>query len=166
MSFSERLKEILDSKKLSQTQAAKICGMAQQSMNYIINSNLQSSKLAPEIASALNVNPDWLIYGIGRPDLLKISNIPILDSVRTLKKFLQGNSTNELLDLTVIDAYLGDKAFAYLLKPKEMIICADITYQIASTDYLTLHNDEIIITKQSKKLSFPIFERRKRCEDF
>lgn len=166
MSFSKRLKKILHTKNLSQTQAAKICGIAQQSMNYIINSDLQSSKLAPEIASVLNVNPDWLIYGIGRPDLLQISNIPILDSVRMLKKFLQGDLTNELLDLTVIDAYLGDKAFAYLSKPKEMLICADNTHQISNTDYLTLHNDEIIITKQSKKLSFSIFERRKRCEDF
>lgn len=166
MSFSMRLKEILHSKNLSQGQAAKICGISQQSIHYIIKSNLSNSKLAPQIASALNINSDWLIYGLGKPDLLHVSNLPILHSVHMLKKFLQGNIEIASLDLTIIDTYLGDNAFSYLFKPKEMLICADNTHQISNTDYLTLHNDEIIITKQPKKLSFPIFERRKRCEDF
>lgn len=166
MSFSIRLKEILNSKNLSQRQAAKICGISQQAIHYIIKSDLSNSKLAPQIASALNINLDWLIYGMGKPDLLQISNIPILYSVYMLREFLQGDLTNELLELTIIDTYLGDNAFAYLFKSKEMLICADNTHQISNTDYLTLHKNEIIITKQSNKLSFPIFERRKRCEDF
>ena len=166
MSFSERLKKILFIKGLSQAQAAKVCGIAQQSMNYIINSDLKSSKLAPQIASALDVNPDWLIYGTGRPDILKVSNIPLLHSVSMLKKFIHGNLTLNQLDLTVIDTYLGNNAFAYLLKPKEMLVCADSTHAIINSEYLTLEKDEIVITKQAKKISFPIFERRKRYEDF
>lgn len=166
MSFSERLKKILHIKNLSQAQAAKACGIAQQSMNYIINSDLKSSKLAPQIASALNVNPDWLIYGTGRPDILQIANIPLLQSVSMLKKFIRGNLAIDLLDFTVIDSYLGNNAFAYLLKPKEMLICADSSHEIINFEYLTLENDEIVITKKAKKISFPIFERRKRYEDF
>ena len=166
MSFSERLKKILCVKGLSQAQAAKVCGIAQQSMNYIINSDLKSSKLAPQIASALDVNPDWLIYGTGRPDILKISNIPLLHSVSMLKKFIRGNLPVDLLDFTVIDTYLGSNAFSYLFKPKEMLICSDNTHEIINSEYLTLENDEIAITKQAKKISFPIFERRKRYEYF
>lgn len=166
MSFSQRLKIIIRDKGLSQSQAAKKCEISQQSMNYMINRELQSSKLAPRIAKALEVNPDWLIYGVGRPDKRLFSEIPLLHSVTMLKRFIQGKLVISTLDFTIIDQSLGDKAFAYLLKPKELLICSDRTQKIMSQQYLIIKKDELIISKVLEKNAFPIIERRKRYKDF
>jgi transcriptional regulator with XRE-family HTH domain len=166
MSFSQRLKNIIHDKGLSQSQAAKICKISQQSMNYMINRDLQSSKLAPRIAKELGINPDWLIYGVGRPDKRALSEVPLIHSVTMLKRFMQGKLALNALDFTIVDQSLGDKAFAYLLKPKELLICSDKTQKITSQQYLVLRKDELIVSKESEKNAFPIIERRKRYKDF
>lgn len=168
--FSERLKKIIKKKGLSQAEAAKLCGIAQQSLNYILNNNLKCSKLAPQIAVALDVDLEWLIYGTGKSSLSKLYDLPILHSAYMLKKYLNRELDLESLGITVIDTFLGDNAFAYLTKPDEMAICGDTSPTPPNTnikDFLTLSNEGIIIiTKEQGKISFPIFEWRKRNEDF
>ena len=125
MSFSKRLKEILEQKNLTQAEVAKLCGVSQQSINYIINNKLKSSKLAPILAEALKINPEWLTYGKGRQETAPIYELPILHSVYMLKKFTGDTLPHDNLEFTTIDQFLGPTAFAYLLKPTKMIICTD-----------------------------------------
>ena len=166
MSFAKRLKQIIESKNISQAEAARLCGIAQQSMNYILKNDLKSSKLAPQIAEALNINPEWLIYGEGRPEMMLAKEIPIIHSPYMLKKYMANSLSQKSLELTIIDKFLGNKAFAYLIKPTKMAICADSIDEIALKEYLTLKDNKIIISEKLGKMSFPIFEWRERYEDF
>lgn len=167
--FSDRLNTIIKKRELSQTEAAKLCGIAQQSLNYIINSKLKSSKLAPQIAEALNINPEWLIYGTGKPELSKLYDLPIIHSAYMLKKLMNRELDLKTLETTVIDKFLGHGAFAYLTKPNEMAICGESSQKesVSTKEFLTLSNEDmVIITVKKEKLSFPIFEWRRRYEDF
>ena len=166
MSFSKRLKQIIDKKRISQAEAARLCGIAQQSMNYILKNDLKSSKLAPQIADALAVNPEWLIYGEGRPEIAIVNEIPIIHSVYMLKKYICHSLPLETLEFTVIDTFLGNKSFAYLIKPTKMAICTDNFDGFKHSEYLSLKDNETIITTKPIKISFPIFEWRERYEDF
>ena len=165
--FSDRLKKIIEKRGISQAEAAKLCGIAQQSLNYIINSNLKGSKLAPQISSALDINPEWLIYGTGKPDISKLYDLPIMHSAYMLKKHLSDELGQESFGTTVVEVYLGQRSFAYLTKPNEMAICADPDTTFKTADFLVLTSEGIIMISQKKlNLSFPIFEWRKRNEDF
>ena len=166
MSFSARLKQVIEKKNLSQAEAARICGIAQQSMNYILNSNLKSSKLAPQIADALNINPEWLIFGQSRPEIPTANEIPIIHSAYMLKKHITGLLAQETIDFTLIDSFLGNKAFAYLIKPTKMIICSDKSQKFERCEYLSLENDEVSVSQTETIVSFPIFEWRERYGDF
>lgn len=165
--FSDRLNTIIKKRGLSQAEAAKLCGIAQQSLNYIINSKLKSSKLAPQIAEALGINPEWLIYGTGKPELSKLYDLPIIHSAYMLKKFINRELDLETLEIAIIDKFLGHNAFAFLTKPNEMAICGDLLQKGISDEFLTLSNEGvIIITKKPEEASFPIYEWRRRHEDF
>lgn len=166
MSFSKRLKQVIENKNISQAEAARLCGIAQQSMNYILKNDLKSSKLAPQISEALNINPEWLIYGEGRPEMTVVNEVPIIHSPYMLKKFISGSLPQETLEFTVIDNFLGNKAFAYLVKSTKMVICADNLSNFKCHEYLILKDNEIIISTKKTKSSFPIFEWRERYEDF
>lgn len=166
--FAKRLKLAIEKRNISQAEAARKCGISQQSINYIINNNLKSSKLAAQIASALCINPEWLISGRGKFEESKVYEIPIIHSVNMLNKFIQKKIDLNSLSYTVIDRYLSDLVFAYLIKPKKMLICYDETAiaDIVASQYLTVENDTVSITDQKYDFSFPIFEWRLRNEDF
>lgn len=165
--FAERLKMALNKRNISQAEAARRCGVSQQSINYIISNNLLSSKLAPQIASRLSINPEWLISGKGRFEEMKIYELPILHSAYMLKKFLQKEIDENTLQHTLSDEFLGNNAFAYLINPRKMALCYENTkVKESSQEYLTIKNDTILITNTKSKISFPIFEWRSRHVDF
>lgn len=164
--FAERLKIAIDKRAISQTEAARRIGISQQSINYIINNNLKNSKLAPKIAGALGINPEWLIYGKGKFEETKIYEIPIIHSLYMLNKFLKGAIDEKLVDCTIIDAYLGDQMFAYLIEPQKMVICYKDNGICTPCQYLTIRNSLVLITDEKQDFSFPIFEWRTRYVDF
>lgn len=166
--FAERLKIAIAKRGISQAQAAKICGIAQQSLNYIITNNLNSSKLAPQIAASLRINPEWLILGQGRFEENKVYELPIIHSAYMLKKHLKNELDKYALEYTVINDDLGDMAFAYLLENKKMLICATetINIQTKEIEYLNIEDMTAFVTKTKGILSFPIFEWRIRSVDY
>lgn len=163
--FAERLKIAIEKKGMSQSMAARICGISQQSMNYIISNNLTSSKLAPRIASALDINPEWLMYGRGRFEETKIYELQIIHNPYMLIKFLNNDIDANSVRYTAIDIDLGESAFAYIIEPKKMMICSS-SNKFSYSEYLTLKNSIVEITKRKKKISFGIFEWRSRYVDF
>ena len=64
MSFSERLDRAMNEAGYTQGKLAKAVGMAQSSVNKLLN-GASSSRKTVEIASVLNVRPEWLSTGSG-----------------------------------------------------------------------------------------------------
>lgn len=166
--FAERLKIAIAKRGISQAEAARLSGIAQQSFNYIIANNLKSSKLAPQIASSLGINPEWLILGQGKFEENKIYELPIIHSPYMLKKFIKKELDENSLDYTAINIDLGDLAFAYLLETKKMVICAAdiINTQNQKIEYLSIEELAASVTEIKGELSFPIFEWRIRNVDY
>jgi len=160
--FAQRLTFALQKKNLSQTEAARICGIAQQSLNYIISNNLKSSKLGTKISTALNINPEWLVLGQGKFDEIKYFEIPILQSANMVTDFLAGKLNAELLSYTIIDYLIEELSFAFLLENNVMVICSN-DLRICSTEYLSFINKKPFLIKEKKENSFPILEWRKKC---
>lgn len=165
--FAERLKIAIEKRGISQSEAARLCGIAQQSLNYIITNNLNSSKLAPQISAALGVNPEWLILGQGKFEENRVYELPIIHSPYMLKKFIRNELKANSLDYTVINTNLGDLAFAYLLDAKKMVICStEVNTQNQKMEYLNIEDSATSVTNKKGKFSFPIFEWRIRNVDY
>ncbi|HCB8401654.1 TPA: helix-turn-helix transcriptional regulator, partial [Escherichia coli] len=64
MSFSDRLQLAMTIRGYSQGKLAREVGMAQSSVNKLVNGATGSRKVV-EIANILNVRPEWLSYGVG-----------------------------------------------------------------------------------------------------
>lgn len=78
--FSERLKMALDASSMSQEQLAKAVGITQPAIAKLISGRAKSSKKSLEMAIALNVNPAWLVNGVGAiRDGIPESNVPSSD---------------------------------------------------------------------------------------
>jgi len=162
--FADRLQYILTQKGLSQRQMSELCGISQQSLSYIITNNLNKSKLGPQIATALEIDSRWLADGVGTPETLTLTVLPILQSPLQLKHFINGSLRQSEYEKTVINEDLADNAFAYLLDLKKMVICdpnAQNTFE-----YISLINANVSVTSTKHTLSFPIVEWRIRNEEF
>ena len=85
--LSSRLLYALKRQKFSQSELARLIGVKPQIIQYLCTSSANKSKFAYEIATALGVNPNWLIAGKGPVfDLSSMSNttsnqpkVPLLD---------------------------------------------------------------------------------------
>lgn len=159
--FAKRLKWAIERRGISQAEAAKKCGIAQQSMNYIINKNLKSSKLSPKIATVLGVNLEWLISGRGRFEEIKIIEVPLLTTYVMLQEFLKNNLDEDSLSYTFTQKYLGQNAFAYLLDMHQMVICSyEDSIVFKATRYLSINKNSATISQKKTKLCFPVYEWR------
>jgi transcriptional regulator with XRE-family HTH domain len=165
--FAKRLQMAIEKLGISQAEAARRCGVSQQSINYIISNDLKHSKLAVGIAASLNINPDWLIYGEGKFKETTCYEIPVLGSVYELLKYLNNDIDKDTIRTIMVDTYLGDLAFAYLVEANKMAICCKKEYDIEPMDYLCISgvSAEINQTPMSD-LSFSIIEWRTRRANF
>lgn len=144
-----------------------MCGIAQQSLNYIVTNNLTSSKLAPQIAAALEINPEWLILGQGKFEESKIYELPIIHSPYMLKKYLKNEIDDNAMEFTVINTNLGNAAFAYLIETTKLAICsADKQFNLDAKQYLAVRDSGAVICNDKSDNSYPIFEWRIRDVDF
>lgn len=68
MNLAERLQMAMDARGHSQVSLAEAAGVSQPSIWKIVTGKTQSTKRIVEIASALNVRPEWLLNGTGDMD--------------------------------------------------------------------------------------------------
>ena len=162
--FADRLQHILSQKGLSQRQLSDLCGISQQSLSYIITNNLNKSKLAPQLATALKIDYRWLADGIGTPDLLSFTVLHILQSARQLKQFIQGTLDADSTEKTLTNENLPENAFAYLLDLNKMVICNPAIDH--TREFISLVDSSVQVTKEPHAFSFPIVEWRIRHEEF
>lgn len=165
--FAERLKLALDKIGISQAEAARRCGISQQAINYIISNNLKQSKLAVAIASALDINPNWLIYGEGKFKETKCYEIPVFDNAYKILKYINNDVDESSTAFILVDMYLGDLAFAYLVSSNKLAICSQKKYNIQPMEYLCITASSAVIHKTPiTDLFFNIIEWRIRGADF
>jgi len=77
--LADRLKYILYKLDLNQVEAPRLIGISQQSINYTLRNNLNTSRLSVRIAEGLQINPEWLLTGKGEWQPDKINKIPIIN---------------------------------------------------------------------------------------
>lgn len=147
--LSERLQYVLFHKKITQTEAAKRCGISQQSINYIIKNSIERSKLAHQIAAGLNVNPEWLINGIGGMESKCIYKIPVMFNFDYLQAFLK-NIPISGVDFIHTDFLYGDKVFAYKVLDNKVAICSESDME--EMEYL---NEEFLLISVDDCQVFP-----------
>ncbi|HGJ5854442.1 helix-turn-helix domain-containing protein [Arsenophonus nasoniae] len=165
--LAERIKFILKEKDINQVEAARLCGVHQQSISHIIRSNLKESKLSPRIADGLNVNPEWLIYGKGTYKRSVIIRIPLFNNNVEILNYIKNDNIDNEDNYFLINYPLKGKPFAYQLSQKEIIICGQICnnekLKVLKNEYIYLTLEEVIISKEIPE-NFPfIFQIYERC---
>ncbi|MFV0322272.1 MAG: helix-turn-helix domain-containing protein [Alphaproteobacteria bacterium] len=65
MSLAERLHQLLKEQKITEVELGKQVGISQQAINKIVNGETQKPRNLIAIAAALQVDPIWLLTGIG-----------------------------------------------------------------------------------------------------
>lgn len=165
-SLAERLNFIIEDRNLSHNDVARLCGIKQGSVSYIIAKGLKKSKLANEIADGLNISYEWLTKGIGSMTVQKAYPVPffhsIYDAIKFYKNHFNGEVTHYLYSNQEI---LATEAFAIQCNPELTCICAfsesaqsQIGLYLNLTDIL---NDKLSIsTEPDQQTSFPIIEIR------
>lgn len=63
--LGERLVYALDKINMSQATLSKLTGVSQPAISKICSGQIKRSSYSSDFAKAMNISPDWLIYGIG-----------------------------------------------------------------------------------------------------
>lgn len=115
-SFSIRLKFALNQARTTQAKLARQIGVKQQVIQYLCSDRAKGSRFTPKIATALNVNPQWLADGDSsmlfqedlKSDTYTHNKIPILqpDQVKSLIRKQTKIQFNQLVALSSPSVYL------------------------------------------------------------
>lgn len=129
--YGERVTLILEEQKRSKAWLAEQIGISKQSMNYVMNHS-RKPKFVSEIASALNVNPEWLTSGTGNivlPNqpcdvrtipILHPSDIPLLHEKKlSSEQHVMGNAS---LSENCFAIHLDNKSMEPLFKQGTILI--------------------------------------------
>lgn len=93
--LADRLQFLINERGYSHNDVARLCGIKQGSVSYILAKNLRKSKLANEMADGLNVSYEWLTKGEGPMTIEKAYAIPfftnVFDALKFYKQQFQGD---------------------------------------------------------------------------
>ena len=126
-----RIRQVLESKGISQAQLARLVGVKQQTISYICgtDSPASTSRYATKIAQALGVNPAWLQSGEGdqhdpvvRIEMngieMSVRQVPILSGDEAAA-FAEGKEPKQGKSL-MTDADISTRAFAMEIEGESM----------------------------------------------
>ena len=165
MTFGERLDYALRTLHINQSELSRRSGVAQQTINYIIQRKLSQSKFAYQIADALSVNPTWLVHGFGRFESSFSRDTPIINSYVELQKFFREGLLFKHNKYLIVEQDLGLKSFAFQTDLDEVIICSEQD-TFGAKQYLKIEALKIEIINQPDVNTYPIYEIRRRCVEF
>ncbi len=122
--LADRLQYIIELRNLSHNDVARLCGIKQGSVSYILAKNLDRSKLAYEMAKGLNVSYDWLTTGRGTMRPQSIHQIPLFDNVFDGIKYTQSQDIESVQSFVYSEKdELAQETFAYNINDKVTLIC-------------------------------------------
>lgn len=171
--LAERLAYIMEKNKYSHNDVARLCGIKQGSVSYILAKNLDKSKLSNDIATGLNISYEWLTEGLGNEVKTYISKVPLFDSILDCIKYVQKpNSTEVSKYESVSVTYASDHLFSYSINDRIIVICSLIEDKKSGMglylNVIDLIYNKISLTKDidaRATVSFVIHELRLRSID-
>jgi hypothetical protein len=171
--LANRLAYIMEKNKYSHNDVARLCGIKQGSVSYILAKNLNKSKLSNDIATGLNISYEWLTEGLGSEVKTYISKVPLFDSILDCIKYVQEPNSVEVSKYESISiTYAYDKLFSYAITDKITVICSLMEDKgIGMGLYLNVMDliyNKISLTKEADQkttISFIVHELRLRAID-
>ena len=148
--LAERLKYALYLLGLNQAEAAKISGISQQSINYIIKNNLNASRLSSKIADGLNINSEWLINGKGEMNSPKIYKIPLIFDYLSLQLYMNDRKIDKETAYLLTHRFISAKPFAVKTEINKLCICKKLSDEDSENlidDYLCYDEKGMVIIK-------------------
>jgi len=158
--FGGRILLVLEQQRRSKTWLAEKIGVSKQAINYLLNHS-SSPKHVNEIAAALEVSPEWLLFGKGSQQFISeqdagISLIPVLTSNdiptyiahRNKKKFkefthITGDSKSESYFATILE----NSSMEPLFKLGTLLIF-NSSIKPKNSDYVIFSNKNEIFFRQ------------------
>lgn len=159
--FAQRLRTVMERKNLNTVEVAKLAGVSRQSVNYILNNNLKSSKLSLQFALALNVSYDWLARGIDDNSFLELNEILVFTDIFDLIQYIHTKKTDNIRKSVSYNKLLQKDAFVFLNKANNTYYYCSTDKSIESSQYINIdleHNTFNIVNKSTTKTCFPIVE--------
>ncbi|UQY80512.1 helix-turn-helix transcriptional regulator [Candidatus Hepatincola sp. Av] len=161
--FSERLKSVMRQKNISPTELEKMSGVTRQAITYILNNNLNKSKLSLKLALALNVSHDWLAEGVDDKSFISINEIFVFHDIYLLMSYLVSNNVSTITEKSVThNIKLKENDFVFNSSDSNIYYYCSRNQTIKSKKYLELdvQKNKIIIVEKltSTPFCFPIVE--------
>lgn len=126
LTFADRLQYVIEKNNYSHNDVARLCGVGQGSISYILAKNLDRSKLAYQIAQGLNISYNWLTTGKGTIKSQSVYQIPKFENIFDCIKYTQSQNA-ELADAFIYTERdeLADKAFAIQMEQENyLLVCS------------------------------------------
>ncbi|WP_370387517.1 helix-turn-helix domain-containing protein [Snodgrassella alvi] len=145
-SFGDRLKQRRIELKLSQQELGKRAKVSQGTIAQLETGLTQSSARIIDLANALNVSPEWLLYGKNPPADFKAAHYTLADH-----NFLTSKKSNVGLKLSYLKKNSWDKEYIdFFIVPDESMaptinIFDDIAVNRLET---TLHENGVFVIKR------------------
>lgn len=157
--FNSRVLATLKAQRKTKTWLAKEIGVSKQAMNYLLHHS-SVPKYINEIAKALAVTPEWLLFGRGArfsrtSDVNKIMEVPIFD-MQNICTFIKDRDINIARSFTpMLLPPFGD-VFAVILDSTSMeplfthgtVLFFNASYTAHNADYVLFSKDNTAFFRQ------------------
>ena len=172
-----RIRRVLEEKKLTQSQLARLVGVKQQTISYICSpdSPATTSRYATKIAQVLGVNPAWLQSGEGdqfdpmvrielEGVLLSVVRVPLLAPSDVVAFVQSGDNKNKRVMMT--DSEVGKGTFAMEIEGESMSpsfkqgdrVVIDPTLAAEPGDFVAAHIGGAVTFRKFRQKEAGIFE--------
>lgn len=157
--FGSRVLLVLELQRRTKAWLAGEIGISKQAVNYLLNHST-TAKYVNEIATALEVSPEWLLFGKGSRQILSeadagITRIPII-RMQDASLFIQTKDTNLAKEYTHIMAHSNSHScFAAVLENSSMEpLFNQGTLLIFNSENKPKNGDYIIFLNEDKDIFF------------
>ena len=172
-----RIRRVLEEKKLTQSQLARLVGVKQQTISYICSpeSPATTSRYATKIAQVLGVNPAWLQSGEGdqfdpmvrielEGVLLSVVRVPLLAPSDVVAFTESGENKNKRVMMT--DSDVGKGAFAVEIEGESMApafkhgdrVVIDPTLAAEPGDFVAAHIGGAVTFRKFRQKEAGVYE--------
>ena len=164
--LADRLQFLINERGYSHNDVARLCGIKQGSVSYILAKNLRKSKLANEMADGLNVSYEWLTKGEGPMTIEKAYAIPLFKNVFDAVKFYKNDFSGEVPAYTYSNKKtLASQTLAIEFAEQYTCICAfhsalqdEVSCYLDLSDIL--NNKVALQATRENPNDFPVVELR------
>ncbi|WP_162902306.1 helix-turn-helix domain-containing protein [Facilibium subflavum] len=164
--LADRLQYVIEQRNYSHNDVARLCGIKQGSVSYILAKNLDRSKLSYQIANGLDISYNWLVTGEGsmKPEL--IYPVAKFDTIFDCIKYSQKPDVNEVEEFVYTErSELANHCFALDINGHIIAICSFAEKQKSTTNMYLNITDVLsgklkLSNKKESQAAYPVVELR------